>query len=125
MNTITLSITAGSGKELLQIVKELAGEPSKILTAAQPSTNGNGHAKPEPAKPEAPVKQIDNTPEPKADNGEGKKALTVEQVRAAAQVKSKTHKDAVKGLLTKYGAANLTALDAKHYDEFLNEVNAL
>ena len=51
---------------------------------------------------------------------------TVEQLRAAVKAKSEAgHRDALKKLLTEYGAANVTALAQEHYADFLAKVNEL
>lgn len=131
MNTITLSITAGSGKELLQIVRELASAPEKMLAAngaEQPNSNGATKNDLKPVKkidaPEvkADVKAApaDNDPAAK-DNG----SYTVEAVRKAAQEKSKQHKDTIKAMLTEFGASNLTELAKENYGAFMEKLAAL
>lgn len=51
------------------------------------------------------------------------KQPTLEEVRAAMADKSRDgHREAVKAILTKYGANNLSSLDTKHYEAALKEV---
>jgi hypothetical protein len=74
-----------------------------VLTAASDSS-----------KPEQPQAEVSH-------NG----SITVEQLRAAVKEKSTTHREALKKLLTQYGAANVSSLAPEHYHDFLNQVNAL
>ena len=54
------------------------------------------------------------------------KAITLEEVRAAMADKSRDgHREAVKAIITKYGANNLSSLDPKHYAAALKEVGEL
>jgi len=54
------------------------------------------------------------------------KQATLEEVRAAMADKSRDgHREAVKAIITKYGANNLSSLDPKHYAAALKEVGEL
>lgn len=54
------------------------------------------------------------------------KQTTLEEVRAAMADKSRDgHREAVKAIITKYGANNLSSLDPKHYAAALKEVGEL
>ena len=54
------------------------------------------------------------------------KQPTLEEVRAAMADKSRDgHREAVKAIITKYGANNLSSLDPKYYAAALKEVNKL
>ena len=54
------------------------------------------------------------------------KPITLEEVRAAMADKSRDgHREAVKAIITKYGANNLSSLDPKHYAAALKEVGEL
>lgn len=54
------------------------------------------------------------------------KQPTLEEVRAAMADKSRDgHREAVKAILTKYGANNLSSLDPEHYAAALKEVGEL
>jgi hypothetical protein len=51
---------------------------------------------------------------------------TLEEVRAAMADKSRDgHREAVKAIITKYGANNLSSLDPKHYRAALKEVGEI
>jgi hypothetical protein len=61
----------------------------------------------------------------KAEEPEEKQP-TLEEVRAAMADKSRDgHREAVKAIITKYGANNLSSLDPKHYAAALKEVGEL
>ncbi len=54
------------------------------------------------------------------------KQPTLEEVKAAMADKSRDgHREAVKAIITKYGANNLSSLDPKHYAAALKEVGEL
>lgn len=94
---------------------------------------------------EAPVKETKKKSKPKAKEPEAEapteevaeeKAVeekapeenepTLEEVRAAMADKSRDgHREAVKAIITKYGANNLSSLDPKHYAAALKEVGEI
>ena len=54
------------------------------------------------------------------------KQPTLEEIRAAMADKSRDgHREAVKAIITKYGAGNLSALDPKYYAAALKEVGEI
>lgn len=56
------------------------------------------------------------------------KAYTLEEVRAAAVAKTRegeAKRDAVKALITEYGATAISTLDKGHYGEFMTKLNAI
>lgn len=64
---------------------------------------------------EAPVEEVPEEEQP-----------TLEEVRAAMADKSRDgHREAVKAIITKYGANNLSSLDPKYYAAALKEVGEL
>jgi hypothetical protein len=64
---------------------------------------------------EAPVEEVPEEKQP-----------TLEEVRAAMADKSRDgHREAVKAIITKYGANNLSSLDPKYYAAALKEVGEL
>lgn len=70
------------------------------------------------------------TPEPVNDEPEEQapeeKPITLEEVRAAMADKSRDgHREAVKAIIIKYGAGNLSSLDPKYYASALKEVGEL
>ena len=55
-----------------------------------------------------------------------KPALTLEQVRAVLAEKSRAgHTAAIRTLLQKYGASNLSGIDPQHYEALLQEAEVL
>jgi hypothetical protein len=69
----------------------------------------------EPEVEEAPVGEVPEEKQP-----------SLEEVRAAMADKSRDgHREAVKAIITKYGANNLSSLDSKHYAAALKEVGEL
>jgi len=89
---------------------------------------------------EAPAKETKKKSKPKAKEPEAEapteekaeekapeeKEPTLEEVRAAMADKSRDgHREAVKAIITKYGANNLSSLDPKHYRAALKEVGEI
>jgi predicted nucleic acid-binding protein len=108
---VTVTIT-GATPELLDALKNFLNSGVETLTKSAPSR------KPATTKvvEAAPVEEV-------VEQGE---AVTVEQVRAAVQTQAQAgKKDAIKALLKKYGADNVTSLDEQHFSEFLTKVKAL
>lgn len=65
----------------------------------------------------------EKAPEEKAPE---EKQPTLEEIRAAMADKSRDgHREAVKAIITKYGAGNLSALDPKYYAAALKEVGEI
>ena len=78
--------------------------------------------KSKPKKPEAEVP----TEEVSEEKAPEEKEPTLEEVRAAMADKSRDgHREAVKAIITKYGAGNLSSLDPKHYRVALKEVGEI
>ena len=87
-------------------------EPTKKKSKAKAKTE-----EPEPEVEEAEVAEVDEPDEVQP---------TLEEVRAAMADKSRDgHREAVKAIITKYGANNLSSLDPKHYAAALKEVGEL
>ena len=64
--------------------------------------------------------------EPSVEEAPEEKQPTLEEVRAAMADKSRDgHREAVKAIITKYGANNLSSLDPNHYAAALKEVGEL
>lgn len=88
-------------------------EPTKKKSKAKAKVEESETKEPEVG--EAPVEEA---PE--------EKPITLEKVRAAMADKSRDgHREAVKAIITKYGANNLSSLDLKHYAAALKEVGEL
>ena len=89
--------------------------------------------KSKPKKPEAEVPTEEEAVEEKAveekaveEKAPEEKEPTLEEVRAAMADKSRDgHREAVKAIITKYGANNLSSLDPKHYRAALKEVGEI
>jgi len=77
---------------------------------------------PETKEPEVEVATIEAPVEEVPEE----KPITLEEVRSAMADKSRDgHREAVKAIITKYGANNLSSLDPKHYAAALKEVGEL
>jgi len=122
----TLTITGENSSELLSVLTQLANKVDVPETVAAP-------AQLESIIPVVDLKSIPKTTrkttktEALAEKTEETKVeITVEALRAAVSAKAQGGKrEAVKSLLTSYGAENLTALSSEHYEAFLNQINAL
>jgi len=121
-------------KLALDVVSDLKSLAESIETLVQAMESNEPNLENEVAK-EA-VKETKKrtktkpTPEPVNDEPEEQapeeKSITLEEVRAAMADKSRDgHREAVKAIITKYGANNLSALDPKHYAAALKEVGEL
>lgn len=99
-------------------INEVTDEPVK-------ETKKRAKTKPtsEPVNDEPEVEELsEETPDEATDQ----KQTTLEEVRAAMADKSRDgHREAVKAIITKYGANNLSSLDPKHYAVALKEVGEL
>lgn len=88
-------------------------EPTKKKSKAKAKVE-----EPETKEPEVGQAPVEEAPE--------EKPITLEEVRAAMADKSRDgHREAVKAIITKYGANNLSSLDPKHYAAALKEVGEL
>jgi hypothetical protein len=80
----------------------------------------------EPTKKKSKAKAKVEEVEPEVEEAPEEKQPTLEEVRAAMADKSRDgHREAVKSIITKYGANNLSSLDPKHYAAALKEVGEL
>lgn len=88
-------------------------EPTKKKSKAKAKVE-----EPETKEPEVGEVPVEEAPE--------EKPITLEEVRAAMADKSRDgHREAVKAIITKYGANNLSSLDPKQYAAALKEVGEL
>lgn len=123
--------------EVVNDLKSLAGSIETLVHAMESNEPNleNG----------APVKEIKKKSKPKVKEPETEasteevseekaveqkapeeKQPTLEEVRSAMADKSRDgHREAVKAIITKYGANNLSSLDSKHYAAALKEVGEL
>jgi hypothetical protein len=100
------AMEANETNEENEVAKEPVKEAKKKAKTIQVS---------EPANDEQEVEAVSEEKQP-----------TLEEVRAAMADKSRDgHREAVKAILTKYGANNLSALDPKYYADALKESGEL
>ena len=108
---IQVTVTHTLAPEVLELFKGLFKEQPAKVKRENPLKNSD--SQPAPAVPATP------------QSSEATEEVTIEQVRAAVQEKSQAGKrDAVKALLTKFGAANVTTLKKDQYADFLTQLNA-
>jgi hypothetical protein len=104
--------------ELNEIANEVANEEptkKKSKTKAEVEEPENKELEVGEATIETPVEEAPEEKQP-----------TLEEVRAAMADKSRDgHREAVKAIITKYGANNLSSLDPKYYAAALKEVGEL
>lgn len=118
-------------------LKSLA-ESIETLVHAMESNEVANEANEEPTKKKSKTKAKVEEPENKelevgeatietpVEEAPEEKQPTLEEVRAAMADKSRDgHREAVKAIITKYGANNLSSLDPKHYAAALKEVGEL
>jgi outer membrane biosynthesis protein TonB len=90
----------------------------------EPLKETKKRAKTKPAS--EPVNDEPEVSEETPEEATEQKQTTLEEVRAAMADKSRDgHREAVKAIITKYGANNLSSLDPKHYAVALKEVGEL
>ncbi|MGF7184745.1 outer membrane biosynthesis protein TonB [Desulfitispora alkaliphila] len=122
-------------KLALEVVSDLKALADSIETLVH-AMESNGPN----LEDEDPVKETKKKSKPKAKEPEAEapieevaeekaveeKEPTLEEVRAAMADKSRDgHREAVKAIITKYGANNLSSLDPKHYRAALKEVGEI
>ncbi|ETA79996.1 hypothetical protein [Youngiibacter fragilis] len=113
--------------EVVSDLKSLA-ESIETLVHAMESNEVANEANEEPTKKKSKAKAKVEEPEVGEASVEDpeEKQPTLEEVRAAMADKSRDgHREAVKAIITKYGANNLSSLDPKHYAAALKEVGEL
>jgi benzoyl-CoA reductase/2-hydroxyglutaryl-CoA dehydratase subunit BcrC/BadD/HgdB len=72
---------------------------------------------------DAPKQVVKEVVKEQPDDSTSGEKITVEELRAL--VKSKNQNDKVKAILTKLGAASVSALESKDYADFKKQVNEL
>ena len=117
--------------DVVSDLKSLAGSIETLVRAMESNEpNLENEVAKEPVKETKKRTKTKPTPEPVNDEPEDQapeeKQPTLEEVRAAMADKSRDgHREAVKAIITKYGANNLSSLDPKHYAAALKEVGEL
>lgn len=133
MLKFNLSIEGDNAEELAMFAAKISGASTPVALAAETTA--------EAAKPEAPVKpapkaapkaamKAETAAETKteAPAEQTKKQIAIEDVRALTQEKSKAkpgNRDKVLEMLAKYDTASVTAMDTKHYEAYMNDLNTL
>ena len=109
-------------KLALDVVSDLRSLAGSIETLVQSMEEGGPKEINEPEK-ETKKKSKQTS---KAKSTPKEKQPTLEEVRAMMADKSRDgHREAVKAIITKYGASNLSSLDPKHYAAALKEAGEL
>ena len=114
-------------KLALDVVSDLKSLAESIETLVH-AMESNEVANEEPTKKKSKTKAKVEEPEVGEASVEEpeEKQPTLEEVRAAmADISRDGHREAVKAIITKYGANNLSSLDPKHYAAALKEVGEL
>jgi len=125
MSKIKLALDIVSDlKSLAESIETLvrAMEANEVVPTNEEPTKKKSKtkAKVEESEPEVEEAEVAEVEEPE------EKQPTLEEVRAAMADKSRDgHREAVKAIITKYGANNLSSLDPKHYATALKEVGEL
>ncbi len=112
----TLTITASP--ELLAVLQGIAGLAQKSITTPKEKKQVTVMSLPDTPAPAG-------EPAPSANGDGGEERITIEQIRAEAQGKTKDHRDEIKKIFESYGAKNLTVLDSKHYAGAYEKIKAL
>ena len=120
-------------KLALDVVSDLKSLAESIETLVH-AMESNEEPTKKKSKAKAKVEEPENkelevgeaTIEAPVEEATEEKQPTLEEVRAAMADKSRDgHREAVKAIITKYGANNLSSLDPKHYAAALKEVGEL
>jgi F0F1-type ATP synthase membrane subunit b/b' len=121
MSKIKLALDVVSDlKSLAESIETLVHAMESNEAAIEEPTKKKSKAKAKAKAEETEIK------EPEIEEVPEEKQPTLEEVRAAMADKSRDgHREAVKAIITKYGANNLSSLDPKHYAAALKEVGEL
>jgi len=125
MSKIKLALDVVSDlKSLAESIETLvhAMESNEVAPTDEEPTKKKAKANAKANEPETKDPEIEEEPIEELEE----KQPTLEEVRAAMADKSRDgHREAVKAIITKYGANNLSSLDPKHYTAALKEVGEL
>ena len=113
--------------DVVSDLKSLAESIETLVHAMESNEPNLENEEPTKKKSKAKAKvEEPETKEPEVEEVPEEKQPTLEEVRAAMADKSRDgHREAVKAIITKYGANNLSSLDTKHYAAALKEVGEL
>jgi len=114
-------------KLALDVVSDLKSLAESIETLVRAmEANEVAPTNEEPTKKKSKAKAKVEEAKPEVEEAPEEKQPILEEVRAAMADKSRDgHREAVKAIITKYGANNLSSLDPKHYATALKEVGEL
>lgn len=123
MSKIKLALDVVSDlKSLAESIETLVHAMESNEVANEEPTKKKSKAKAKVEEPETKEPEVGEVPVEEPEE----KQPTLEEVRAAMADKSRDgHREAVKAIITKYGANNLSSLDPKYYAAALKEVGAL
>jgi len=111
--------------DVVSDLKSLAESIETLVHAMESNEVANEESTKKKSKTKAKVEEPE-TKEPEVEEVPEEKQPTLEEVRAAMADKSRDgHREAVKAIITKYGANNLSSLDPKYYAFALKEVGEL
>lgn len=128
MSKIKLALDVVSDlKSLAESIETLVHAMESNEVANEEPTKKKSKAKAKVEEPENKELEVgEATIETPVEEAPEEKQPTLEEVRAAMADKSRDgHREAVKAIITKYGANNLSSLDPKHYASALKEVGEL
>ena len=120
--------------DVVSDLKSLAESIETLVHAMESNEVANEEPTKKKSKTKAKEEETENkelevgevTIETPVEEAPEEKQPTLEEVRAAMADKSRDgHREAVKAIITKYGANNLSSLDPKHYADALKEVGEL
>jgi hypothetical protein len=128
MSKIKLALDVVSDlKSLAESIETLVHALESNEVANEETTKKKSKAKAKSDAPETRKPEVgEATIEAPVEEATEEKQPTLEEVRAAMADKSRDgHREAVKAIITKYGANNLSSLDPKHYAAAIKEVGEL
>jgi len=125
MSKIKLALdVVGDLKSLAESIETLvrAMESNEVVPTNEEPTKKKSKTKAKVEETEVEEAEVEEAPIETPEE----KQPTLEEVRAAMADKSRDgHREAVKAIITKYGAGNLSSMDPKHYAAALKEVGEL
>jgi hypothetical protein len=128
MSKIKLALGVVSDlKSLAESIETLVHAMESNEVANEEPTKKKSKAKAKVEEPETKEPEVEKaTIEAPIEEAPDEKQPTLEEVRAAMADKSRDgHREAVKAIIAKYGANNLSSLDPKYYAAALKEVGEL
>lgn len=126
---MNITVTLSASPEFQSLVQSLVQglTPSSKPADVKPLKSTKKETAPAATEAAEPVlSQTTATSSTDEDTPAGGAVITIEQVRAAVQIKAQEQKTTgIKALLKQYGVPNVTTLTKDKYAAFLEEINAL